>query len=615
MNEDNKRIRIAFETNCLRTKIEWQKHKLSHQRRLLQMQSSKVKAAEQKDDAREEQQKLLRGFRKIITRELGAAESNHRATVFIVERRDELRTEMEDLCRILEYPIRGFKRFTDANRALQERLQPSKMQTSGKDETNLLYGRPGNGEQDWRSLGLVSTSSSTSATVLPYETPIQVFLLGFTCLEESMQPQDGIIKILAIELEDLEDLGRLLMANGEDEIREKLQGRGIIDYLIHPLSLHSLQSVIGTGLRRHFGQEYLLVQIVGRGTSGMVHEAKRLQDGETFALKEINTRRLSRTAKQDVERETKLLQELSWPTVVFVVDAWESPTDQLRFLLMPFLKGGTLLHATEAAAEPELVTDWYVQTLHGLCYLHWRGVLHRDLKPGNILLADGGRALQIGDLGSAALLPGPGPHPAKRNIVRGTVSTPAYASPEVLVDGNYMTASDIWSVGASFYEVLTLKPLIPSNKALAEIKEIVDNFDPDHKTSNASQNLAVEALAVLAQGGHSGAPASELMELLHRDPLRRPTAAALASRAANKQRLRSVLAKFGALPEKTRQERHLDFFARIVTESDAAADMPAPEVGGVQESRPRRRRARGPHAAAHSLGNDGTAATRETALP
>jgi len=352
-----------------------------------------------------------------------------------------------------------------------------------------------------------------------------------------------------------------------------------------------------------------------------VHEAKRLPDGETFALKEINTRRLSKTAKQDVERETKLLQELSWPTVVFVVDAWESATDQLRFLLMPLLKGGTLLQATEAAAKgecdnlPKLVSDWYVQTLHGLSYLHWRGVLHRDLKPGNILLAEGGQALQIGDLGSAALLPGPGPHPARRNVVRGTVSTPAYASPEVLVDGKYMTASDVWSVGASFYEVLTLNPLIPNSKALAEIKEIVNSFDPENCTdSNDGKNLAGAALAALASERPGGAPASELMELLRRDPLRRPTAAELASRAANAQRLRSVLAEVGTLPEKSRQKRHLDFFARVLQESEAAADLPPPELEGEQESRPTRRRARGPHAASHSLGNDG-AAIRKTALP
>merc|ERR1740123_2445526 len=131
---------------------------------------------------------------------------------------------MEDLCRILEYPIRGFKRFTDANRALQERLQPSKMHTSGKDETNLLYGRPGNGEQDWRSLGLVSTSSSTSATVTQYETPVRVVLLGSTWLHQNMPPEwqaDGIIVILTSEADDFEEVGHVLMANGEAEIRER----------------------------------------------------------------------------------------------------------------------------------------------------------------------------------------------------------------------------------------------------------------------------------------------------------------------------------------------------------------------------------------------------------
>jgi len=418
--------------------------------------------------------------------------------------------------------------------------------------------------------------------------------------------EQGVVVILVSEADEFEEVGRQLLAAGEAEIRERLRQRGICEYLMYPLSLDSLRSVIKEALRRRFGDEYLLLQAVGRGTTGIVHQAKRLKDGQNFALKEINTRRLTRTAKQDVERETQLLQELSWPTVVFVVDAWESSSDHLRFLLMPLLQGGNLLQRTEQAiadetqqAPYERVFEWYAQTLHGLCYLHWRGVLHRDLKPGNLLLAADGVALQIGDLGSAALLPGPGPHPSRRNCVRGQTFTPAYASPEVLSEGAFMSSSDVWSVGSSFYEIITMKSLIPADTPSNQMKDLVMSFDADSRAGPAPgghRNFAAERMSALS--GFPSAPAAELAELLRQVPLRRPTAASLAARPSTARRLRRVLTDHGAVPKK--EERcHFDHFERVVKESEAAADLPppveTPKATNSEPARSRRSRAVRPH--------------------
>jgi len=497
---------------------------------------------------------------------------------------------MEELCRILEYPCQAFRHLTTAKSAVQSAtIEGGPSRRPSMDSTgSLLEGRPGTEGQDWRSRALASSSgnSKSKSGLSNAEAPARVVLLGSTWLERGLPPQwqeDGVVVVLTSAPEEFEEVGRTLLASGEAEIRERLRDRGINDYLMHPLSLESLKIVVQQAIRRKFGDEYLLLQALGRGASGIVHQAKRLKDGESFALKEINTRRLSRTAKQDVERETQLLQELSWPTVVFVVDAWDSTVDHIRFLLMPLLLGGNLLQRAEAAASGEdsqkipsgRVAEWYAQTLHGLCYLHWRGVLHRDVKPGNLLLAADQQALQIGDLGSAALLPGPGPHPAKANMVRGMVCTPAYASPEVLLQGTYMSASDIWSVGASFYEVCTLKPLVPSGAPMGEIKEMVKNFVPERMSE-----LRL--------------PMVDLTDLLRQDPLRRPSAAKLASQPTTARRIRTVLAECGALPEEEARKAHFDLFHRVLSESEAAADLPAPAEtpkAAGSETRQARRRA------------------------
>lgn len=377
--------------------------------------------------------------------------------------------------------------------------------------------------------------------------------------------------VLMSEAEEFEDVGKFLFASGEAEIREKLRSRGIQEYLMHPLSLEGLRSVVGQAFRRMCGDEYLLLQAVGRGATGVVHRAKRLRDGGAFALKEINTKRMSKTAKQEVERESQLLQELRWPTVLFLVDTWENRTDRLRYILMPLLDGGSLLQRTEAAskegsvgrASAERICEWYAQSLHGLTYLHWRGVLHKDIKPGNLILGLDDRSLLIGDLGSAVLLPGVGPHPMKRTTLKGQVCTPLYAAPEVLLDETYSTGTDIWALGTTFYEVLTLSTFFPSGGTMPQLQSAANDYD--WKSGHWAADL--NAL------GSKDPPVPELGDLVRADPLQRPAASELIGRPAIFRRLRTAMTETGALPTSLDRKMHFEEFTRIRTESDAAASM------------------------------------------
>merc|ERR1711957_932520 len=149
---------------------------------------------------------------------------------------------------------------------------------------------------------------------------------------------------------------------------------------------------------------------------GVVYKAKRIRDDKLFAIKEINMKRLQAHALKEVKEEVALLQALRWPTVLFLVDHWSNNTDKLTYLVMPLLDGGNLQERTEAAIDSSgdlqvrvrQVVEWYAQAIHGLTYLHSCGIIHRDLKPENLVLATEGRALRIGDLGSAQRLLGPG---------------------------------------------------------------------------------------------------------------------------------------------------------------------------------------------------------------
>jgi len=615
-------MRIAFRSKCLRTQNEWQRQLLTQQRCLLNMVSTKLKAAEQTvkvaDELGSEQKELLRGFRKIIVREVAEDEGQHRVSVYVIEKNDIIRNEVEELCRILEYPCQAFMSLGAARSAIRDDALEVGIPTAPSDKSltsltpsgrfssggSLLEGRSSWETADWRSRALTPSSVSsakhgkgnTSKGFFLNDTAqsVRLVLLGVAWVDKDLPPewqQEGIYVVLTSQAEEFEDVGRALFASGEAEIRDKLRARNIHEYLLHPLSLEGMRSSVGEAFRRRFSDEYLLLQAVGRGTSGVVHRAKRLPDGGTYALKEINTKRLSRSAKAEVEREGLLLKELRWPTVVFLVDTWENTGDRLRYLLMPLLDGGNLLQRTEASnkdslqkASGERIAEWYAQTLHGLTYLHWRGVIHRDLKPGNLLLGSDDRSLQIGDLGSASLLPGPGPHPARKNAVKGAVCTPLYAAPETLLSEMFTTGTDVWSVGATFYEVLTLTSFFPPSLDIPKLQEAARQFD----------FMGGPWPAALSELKSSLSPILELPDMMQPDHLLRPTASELVGRPTTFTRLRRVLGSVGAFAQGDDRRQHFDEFEKVRSESDAAAnlDPPKDEDRGQpeQQRQPRQRR-------------------------
>jgi len=612
--EGKQTIRVLFNSKCLRTHNTWQAHLLAQQRALLDVVAGKLKAAEKSlkadEEVKEEERELLRGFRKIVRREQGADDLQAPVEIFVVEQKEKLREEAKQLCQILSYPCEDFNSLKKATNAIAEAskrtvgrvvsmISQRSANAGGTQNTlpELLESRPGRGLNDWRCRALCTTGRNDGKSLL--ETPTQVVLLGMTWLTRGLQlPEDwlqqGVFVVLITEAGDFEDVGRELEASGEGEIREKLRAKGISDYLIHPLSLDSLSAVISHAEERRL-EEYLLLDILGRGATACVHKAKRLKDNETLALKEINMRRLSRAAKEEIDRELRLLRELSWPSIVFTLDAWENEKEKLRYVVMPLLEGGSLLTRIEAARiggkgeegySVDRVADWFVQTIHGLSYLHWRGVIHRDVKPGNLLIGQDNRLLQIGDLGSAMLLPGTGPFPNPHAKVVAPVTSPAYASPEALLQDTHLAASDIWCVGASFFEVLTLHPLFPEVQSMAEAKEHVRAFDPSMAAPTGATNYALAALSTLNQircSSTSSAAAVELAgslpELVRPDFMQRPTAASIALRYFCMKRVKTLLKETGAVP-KGNLSSHIEDYKTLLKQSQAAKST-APDAAGV----------------------------------
>src|SRR4051794_30102104 len=206
------------------------------------------------------------------------------------------------------------------------------------------------------------------------------------------------------------------------------------------------------------GKRFLLKKPLARGGMGIVWLAHDLRLKEPVALKFVAPSvAWDPVALEDLRRETLRSRRLSHPNIVRIYDLYEAP-GELTFISMEYVDGPNLHYFR--ANRPSPVLPWKLllplvrQMCEALDYAHKERVLHRDLKPSNLML-DSNERLKLADFGLACAMheaesTGPGP-----GNVHGT---PAYMSPQQ-ADGNKpQVADDIYSLGATLYELLTSKP-------------------------------------------------------------------------------------------------------------------------------------------------------------
>ncbi|MBI2467412.1 MAG: protein kinase, partial [Candidatus Rokubacteria bacterium] len=217
---------------------------------------------------------------------------------------------------------------------------------------------------------------------------------------------------------------------------------------------------------------YEIVERIGRGGMGTVYKAKDPKLGRHVALKVISgDSDATDELKTRFYREAQACATLSHPNVVTVYDLGED--DGRLFIVMEFLDGEELKHVIAQrkplALEDKL--DLMVQVCEGLHYAHQKGIIHRDIKPGNIFVLRTGQA-KILDFGLARIASSD-PGLTRTGLIMGTLR---YMSPEQ-ARGRVDQRSDIFSVGAVFYEFLSYRPAFASEDPM-EILELLRTTDP-----------------------------------------------------------------------------------------------------------------------------------------
>lgn len=270
--------------------------------------------------------------------------------------------------------------------------------------------------------------------------------------------------------------------------------------------------------------------VIGQGSFGIVCACVNTQNENIYAVKFIET---SEDGGTDLQNEIDILKTTSeCPFIVKYFGAYKK--DNYLMIVMEYCDGGSVLdvmQVTDAPLTEQQIGAICYHVLKGLSYMHSHKLLHRDIKAGNILITNDGKA-KLADFGvSTKLLTTIQKH-------RTVVGSPYWMSPEVIVaqTGGYDHKADIWSLGITAIEMAEGKPPHYDINPLRVIFVIPNRTPPTLKNPEAwSANFQDFLTKCLLRNPADRLPASELLNhpfIIAHQPLAEPTIRALSQRTA-----------------------------------------------------------------------------------
>ncbi|KAJ4868985.1 Serine/threonine-protein kinase PEPKR2 [Raphanus sativus] len=196
-----------------------------------------------------------------------------------------------------------------------------------------------------------------------------------------------------------------------------------------------------TGRKNKIEDDYVFGPSIGKGKFGSVRICRSRSNGMDFACKTL------KKGEETVHREIEIMQHLSGHPRVVTLHAVYEESDCFH-LVMELCSGGRLVDqmVKEGKYSEQRAANVFKDLMLVISYCHEMGVVHRDVKPENILLTAAGK-IQLADFGLAMRL-------AKGQTLSGLAGSPAYVAPEVISE-NYSEKVDIWSAGVLLYALLS----------------------------------------------------------------------------------------------------------------------------------------------------------------
>src|SRR5712691_6425162 len=244
-------------------------------------------------------------------------------------------------------------------------------------------------------------------------------------------------------------------------------------------------------------------RIIGQGGMGAVYLAQQSRPTRTVAVKVLIPisgldPEQQRIVLERFRREADTIAKLEHNNILPIYEYEEALVDgqRLAYLVMPYLRGGTLRERIDEFKRSgrqfdlSTIASYISQIADALSYAHSLGVIHRDIKPGNLLFHQDGRLL-LSDFGIVHLNTLP-----SLTMAGSFLGTAEYASPEQVSTGQVDTPSDIYSLGVILYELLTGNVPFTGPNAFAVMTKVLSDPVPPMRTARPDLSPAIEAVVM-----------------------------------------------------------------------------------------------------------------------
>ncbi|KAL3641597.1 hypothetical protein CASFOL_012412 [Castilleja foliolosa] len=226
-------------------------------------------------------------------------------------------------------------------------------------------------------------------------------------------------------------------------------------------------------------ENYHVIELVGEGSFGKVYKGRRKFTGQTVAMKFIPKHGKSEKDILNLRQEIEILRKLKHENIIAMLDSFESPQE---FCVVTEFAQGELFEILEddKCLPEEQVQAIARQLVRALHYLHSNRIIHRDMKPQNILIGSGS-IVKLCDFGFARAMS------ANTVVLRSIKGTPLYMAPELVREQPYNHTADLWSLGVILYELFVGQPPFYTNSVYALIRHIIK--DPVKYPTNMSSSF------------------------------------------------------------------------------------------------------------------------------
>ncbi|CAD2214154.1 mitogen-activated protein kinase [Angomonas deanei] len=248
-------------------------------------------------------------------------------------------------------------------------------------------------------------------------------------------------------------------------------------------------------IEKHILNKYEIQTLLGQGAYGIVWRAKERKTQQIVALKKIYDAFQNATDAQRTFREIMFLQRLNHPNIIKLLHVHRAINDRDIYLVFEYME--TDLHMVILANILEQVHKQFLiyQLLKTMKYLHSAEILHRDMKPSN-LLVNSDCSMKVADFGLARSILSLEREQVARPMLTDYIATRWYRPPEILLGSTrYTKGVDMWSVGCILGELILGKPIFPGNSTVHQLELIISvTGEPSAADIAATNSQFAEAM-------------------------------------------------------------------------------------------------------------------------